>query len=231
MLTLRSPFLGLNACKAGKKMSRYLLSPHAQGTPEWLQDRAGRVTGSAVKALYASVKTGEAAARSDYRYQLAIERLTGTPAPSGFVSAEMQWGTDQEPFARMATIAELGEEINEAGFAYWEWLEVGSSVDGFFADGGIWENKSPKSATHIGYLTAGYVPADYMPQVTHNVWVTGAPYAVFTSFDPRLPEHLQLFTVRVEAADLPLAEHEAKVKQFLKETEELVNQLQNIRRK
>jgi hypothetical protein len=207
-----------------------ILSPHAQGTPEWLADRAGKATGSAIKALYVTVKTGEAAARRDYRFQLAVERLTGSPAPQGFVSADMAFGTEQEPFSRMAMEAETGQVIQEYGFCYFDDMAVGCSVDGLFPDGGLWESKSPKTATHIGYIEGGVLPAEYVPQVTHNVWVTDAPYAVFTSFDPRLPEHLQLFHVRVERAVLNIEKHERMVKEFLKEVDDLEAKLRGMRR-
>lgn len=213
------------------KAVRYILSPNPQGTPEWLQDRAGKATGSSIKALYASIKSGEAAVRRDYRFQLAVERLTGSPAPQGFVSADMTWGTEQEPFSRMRMEEETGLLIMEAGFCYLPDMAAGSSVDGFFPDGGIWESKSPKTATHIGYLEEGVLPADYVPQVTHNVWVTGAPYAVFTSFDPRLPEHLQLFHTRVERSALKIDQHESLVRQFLKEVDSLEDKLRNLKRK
>ena len=212
-------------------MSKFILSAHKQGTPEWLQDRAGKATGSMIKALYATVKTGEAAARRDYRFQLAVERLTGQPAEQGFVSADMKWGTEQEPFSRMRTEEELGEIIQEAGFAYWPDYPVGCSVDGFFENGGLWESKSPKTATHIGYLEAGVLPADYVPQVTHNVWVTGAPYAVFSSFDPRLPEDLQLFCIKIKRESLNIDKHESMVRAFMSEVDALETKLRNMKRK
>ena len=210
---------------------RYILSPHKQGTPEWLGDRAGKATGSEIKSLYATVKVGEAAARRDYRTKLAVERLRGTPEEQGYVSAEMLWGTQQEPFSRMAMEGELGEMIIEAGFCYLTDTAAGCSVDGFLDDGkGVWESKSPKSATHIRYIEENVVPVDYIPQITHNVWVTGAEFAVFTSFDPRLPENLQLFWKKVERKDLAIDKHEAMVRTFLKEVDALEEKLRNMRR-
>lgn len=212
----------------------YILSPHPQGTPEWLQDRAGVLTGSNVAAVYATIKSGVAAAYRDEKMALAIERVTGTARQSGFVSADMKWGTEQEPFARMVLEGELGIQIIEQGFCYLPDLKVGGSVDGLIDPGtdnvGLLEAKCPKSTTHWEYWQAGVVPAAYIPQITHNVWVTGAAYAIFCSYDPRMPENVQLFYKRVNRADLPIEEHERKVKAFLKEVDALENEIRNARR-
>jgi hypothetical protein len=93
---------------------------------------------------------------------------------------------------------------------------------------GIIEIKCPKSATHIQYLLDNKVPSKYIPQITHNLWITGAHWADFISFDPRLPEHLQLFICRVNAADLDLATYAEKACAFLAEVETLTNQLRDI---
>ena len=76
-------------------MSRYITSPHAQGTPEWHADRMGMVTGSAVSAVFAKVKSGEASTRKDLRMSLLLQRITGLPPEEGYKSAEMIWGTEQ----------------------------------------------------------------------------------------------------------------------------------------
>lgn len=203
----------------------YILSAHAQGTPEWKADRAGKATGSRAADILAKIKTGEAAARRDYRVQLVTERLTGAPADDGFISKEMAWGTEQEPFARMAYEMLTGVVVREAGFAFLPDVQVGCSVDGFTEDDGFLEIKCPKSSTHIGYLTANVVPSSYLPQITHNLWVTGCKYADFVSFDPRLPENLQLFIKRVERDEESIKLHAEQVMLFLSEVDNLESSL------
>lgn len=191
---------------------------HPQGTPEWLADRAGRATGSRARDILAKIKTGEAAARRNYRVQLATERLTGKPQESGFVSKEMQWGTDQEPFARMAYESATGNLVTEMGFIYLPDLMAGCSVDGLIEEGertGVFEAKCPTSATHVEYLVAGKLPSEYKPQILHNVYVTGADFADFVSYDPRMPEKLQLFKVRWERNEAEIKEYEAELLDFL----------------
>lgn len=212
-------------------MSRYIVSPHAQGTDGWLQDRAGRATGSRASDILATIKSGEAAARRDYRLELVVERMTGAPAPQGYVSAEMQWGTEKEPFARMAYEAQTGRLVSESGFAYLPNIMAGCSVDGFIEDSGrigIWEAKCPKSYTHISYRMGGKVPPAHEPQILHNLWVTGAEFADFVSFDPRFPEPLQLFVVRYERDEKAILDYEAKLFQFLLEVDQQYNQLMEL---
>ncbi len=207
---------------------RYVLSTHAQGSPEWKADRAGKATGSRAADILATIKTGEAASRRDYRTQLVIERLIGAPAESGFINKEMMWGTEQEPFARMAYEAVTGNVVQEAGFAYLPDLPAGCSVDGFMDGGGLLEIKCPKSSTHIEYLRGKVPPPAYVPQMLHNMWVTGQPFADFVSFDPRLPPKLQLFVVRFTPTPEAITAHETAVFKFLREVADLEAELRAL---
>ena len=201
-------------------MSRYITSPHPQGSDEWKQDRLGKATGSAISAIFATVKTGEAAARADYRLDLVLERITGNVQGSDFASKDMEWGAAQEPYARMAYEMATDLMVQESGFVYLPNVAAGCSVDGFIHDGGrfgIWESKSPKSKTHLSYLMGNKLPSLYVPQVEHNLWITGATFCDFVSFDPRMPEPLQLFITRYERDEERIKAHEAAVMQFLME--------------
>lgn len=213
-------------------MTRYILSPHEQGTEGWLLDRCGKVTGSRAADMLAKTAKGEwSAKRADYKFELAIEALTGEPQGPGFVSREMQWGIDNEPFARMAYEEATGNVALESGFMYLPGIDAGCSVDGLFNENGVrgvLETKCPKSTTHIRYLEAREIPPLYKPQCLHNVWVTGAAFADFVSFDPRFPEPLQLFIVRYTPTPEELAEHEKAVMAFLAERDELVQQLMQL---
>jgi hypothetical protein len=203
---------------------RYIVSEHAQGTQEWLQDRAGKATGSKANAIRSFLKDGkESAARRDYRIELALERLTGQAAEQEFTTKEMQRGTEQEPYARMAFEDRTGLFVSESGFVFLPDVMAGCSVDGFIKDGGrlgIWESKSPKSFTHINYIKAGILPDDYRPQVIHNMWITGAEFADFFSYDSRMPEELQCFHVRIDRDQAEIDAHEQLVLQFLREVDQ-----------
>lgn len=191
-----------------------------QGSPEWKMGRCGRMTGSRAKDVLATVKSGEAAARRDYRTALMLERLTGQPADDFFVTKEMQWGTDQEPFARMAYEARTGLIVRETGFLQCDDIMAGASVDGDIDNfAGIVEYKCPKSATHWNWLRAGVLPAEHKPQITCNLWISGAEFCDFASYDPRFPDHLKLFVCRVYSKDLDIAGFEHDALLFLAEVD------------
>jgi len=165
----------------------------------------------------AKIKTGEAAARRDYRAQLVAEILTGKPQESGFVNAEMQWGTENEPLARAAY--EIAKEVmvDTVGLVLHPKIErAAASPDGLTADG-LLEVKCPKTATHLQYVLAGTPPAQYQAQMLWQMACTERAYCDFVSFDPRLPEDLQLFVVRFERDDKRIKDMEDEVTAFLKE--------------
>jgi hypothetical protein len=201
-------------------MSRYITCEHEQGTEGWHQDRLGKVTGSPVAAVFSTVKSGEAAGRANLRTDLALERLMHTPMARYSGNDDMAWGHEQEPHARMRYERTFYRDVTEAGFLYLPNLMTGCSLDGHVTDGGrqgILEIKCPKSKNHYTYLLAKKVPSEYLRQITHNLWITGAAFCDFMSFDPRMPEELREFHIRVERDESLIRTHEAGVRQFLME--------------
>lgn len=195
----------------------------AQRSPEWFSARAGRLTASNAKDMLATIKNGEAAARRDLRTKLVVERLTGTPQESEFVNEAMQWGMDHEAEAFAAYEALTGQVASRVGFLAHTELMAGGSPDGVVGDfEGLVELKCPKSSTHWGYLrNAMMLPVEHDPQVLHMLWLTGASYVDFLSFDPRFPEKLRTFYVRVERDERGggIDAYDAKVRAFLAEVE------------
>lgn len=207
-----------------------------QGSPEWAACRAGKVTGSRLSAVLAKGKSGEAATRRDYRTQLVTEILTGDPTPQGFVSDEMRWGTEQEPYARAAYEVRTGNVVDLVGFVdHPEVYRAGASPDGLVGwDGqgqpaGLLEIKCPKSSTHLTYFLAGVVPEDYKPQMTWEMACVGADWCDFVSYDPRMPEHLQLFVIRYHLDQVYLAQVNREVEAFLAEVQDTLDRLEKLR--
>lgn len=197
-----------------------------QGAPEWHSARAGKVTASCIAYVMATIKTGEAAARRDYKATIVAEILTGTPQGSTYLSPEMQWGLDQEPFARAVYEVACGVLVDQVGFVLHPTIErAGMSPDGIVGDSGLVEIKCPKTATHLQYLLAGTVPAQYQPQMLFQMACAEAQWCDFVSFDPRLSPELQLFVVRFNRDDARIKEMEAEVKLFLAEVDELLSKL------
>lgn len=205
---------------------RYLIDACEQGTPEWRQVRAGRVTGSKADCVDAKSRDGksEGTTRRDYRVQIALERLTGQPAEDGYMSREMQDGKDREPAARTAYEIETGNMLKTIGFAYWPDLPIGCSPDALVEDAedgfGLVSIKCPKAATHWEYRQAMRLPPAYAPQSAHeSLVVDDANFVDFVSFHPAFPEKLQLMRVRVYRAELDIPKHEAAVMRFLGEVD------------
>lgn len=191
-----------------------------QRSPDWFAARVGRLTGSRAGDMLATIKSGEAAARRDLRLQLVCERLTGRPQEDGYVNEVMQRGIDLEPAAFAAYEALTGNLARRTGFLSHRSLLVGCSLDGHVGDfEGIVELKCPKSATHLEYLRAGVVPVKHLPQILHNLWVTGAAWCDFLSFDDRFVPELQVFHVRVARDDRAIADYAAKALAFLAEVD------------
>jgi putative phage-type endonuclease len=199
-----------------------------QQTPEWFAQRVGKVTASRIADVMAKVKSGEAASRANYRAQLVAERLTGVPAES-YSNASMQWGTETEPYARMAYEASTGNLVLETGFALHPEIGFsGASPDGLIGDDGLVEIKCPNTATHIDYLLSKSVPEKYKPQMAWQMACTEREWCDFISYDPRLPDDLRLFVVRYERDKDYIDELEAAVIKFLSEVENTVLQLTDI---
>jgi hypothetical protein len=192
-----------------------------QRSPAWFACRVGRLTGSRAGDMLATIKSGEAAARRDLRSQLVTERLTGQAQEDGYVNAVMQRGIDLEPAAFAAYEAHTGHLARRTGFLAADDLMVGCSLDGDVdAFTGIVELKCPKSATHLRYLKSnGAVPSEHVAQITHNLWVSGAAWCDFASFDDRFPEPLRLVVIRVMRDESAIAEYAKKATAFLEEVD------------
>jgi putative phage-type endonuclease len=196
-----------------------------QGTVEWHLQRLGKVTASRVSDVLSKGKSGESAGRKNYRTELLVQRLTGQPGES-FTNAAMEWGTATEPQARIAYEATMGVFVNQVAFIdHPSIAQFGCSPDGLVAEDGLIEIKCGNSATHIDWMLDGKPPTKHIPQMQCQMAVTGRQWCDFVSFDPRLPEDLQLFVVRLERDDEYIKAMEAEVEKFLSEVEEMFTKL------
>jgi YqaJ-like viral recombinase domain len=188
----------------------------AQGSPEWLAARLGIATASCFSSVLATIKSGEAAERRNYRAKLIVERLTKRPV-AGFTTAAMQQGTEREPFGRAAYESRTGNFVDEIGFCRHDTLEAGASPDGLIdTDGGL-EIKCPELATHLSYIRLKTEPAAYTAQIQGCMWITGRAWWDFASFNPDFPEHLQLVVRRVPRDEKAIASLEFAVGLFMEE--------------
>jgi putative phage-type endonuclease len=197
-----------------------------QGTSEWLQMRIGCVTAARVADVMAKLKNGgEAAGRRNYKSEIVCEMLTGR-AIEHYVTPAMEWGIENEIFARNAYEVVVGE-TERAGFALHEKItRFGASPDGFAGVDGLVEFKCPTTATHLDYIAAGVVPAEYHWQMLAGMACTERRWCDFVSYDPRLPKKFQLFIRRFERDEARICEMENEVEKFLWECVEQVQKME-----
>jgi hypothetical protein len=176
----------------------------------------------------ARLKNGNPAAdRQRYLTELVVERLTGQPA-TGYENAAMRWGTEQEAAARVAYEQRTGVAVEETGFVAHDTLYAGCSPDGLVDWDGLIEIKCPfNSAVHIDTLLNG-MPAEHVPQVQGQMWITGRQWCDFVSFDPRMPEPLQLHVQRINRDPAYVADLERQVTEFLAEVGAQVEALRRL---
>lgn len=197
-----------------------------QGSPEWFSMRCGFVTASRVVDVLATIKNGEAATRKSYKADLVVERLTGQKTES-FTNAAMQWGTDTEQQARMAYEIKTGNDVDLDSFVKHPRIDwFGCSPDGYVGEDGLIEIKCPyNTAIHLEYIEADEPPKKYYTQMQAQMACTDRKWCDFVSFDPRLPDGLEILIVRVERDDDFIANMEEEVKKFLSEVQQKVELL------
>ncbi len=199
--------------------------------------RAGKLTASKVALALTKTKSGWCASRENVMVEMAVERLTGN-AQESYTTTAMQWGKDTEPLARSAYCYETGRWVEEVAFIDHPRLDMaGASPDGIIYDTqhdvgktilGLVEIKCPNTATHIKFLTGGDIPKKYVWQMQWQMACIGAPWCDYVSFDPRMPEGLQIKIKRVEKDEALIAKLESDAAEFLAEVDRMVKKLESM---
>lgn len=193
--------------------------------PEQAEARLGKATASRMGDLTAKTKTGWGASRLNYRAELVIERLTGMPAKR-YLSAEMLWGIEHEDEARDAYCWRKDVDVEKPGFIDHPTIPMtGASPDGFVGADGLVEFKCPNTNTHIDTLLGAPIDRRYILQCQWQMACTGRVWCDWVSYDPRLPESMQLVVKRIERDDELIEGLAREVKVFLGEVDTIVAEL------
>lgn len=200
-----------------------------QRTDEWFTARLGKVTASSLYKVLARTKTGYGADRGNYLTQLVLERLTNAKA-EGYTNAAMQWGIEQEPFARAAYEAAKGVLVEEVGFVPHPTIPMaGASPDGLVGADGMVEIKCPDSKTALEcWLSDNPVEGRYFAQMQWQMRCADRVWCDYVVFDPRMPAKAQLFLTRVQRDNDWIAATEKEVVAFLAEVDAKVAALIKI---
>ena len=197
-----------------------------QRTDEWFAARLGKVTASRIADIMAKTKTGYAASRKNYLFELLCERLSGQREEK-FINASMQRGTDLEPKARAMYEIETGEWVEEVGFIPHPTIAMsGASPDGLIRDDGLIEIKCPNTAAHIEFLQTQKPKQEYIYQMQWQMACTGRKWCDFVSYDDRLPENLAYRSVHIPRDDDFIQSLEQEVEKFLAELEQKITHIQ-----
>lgn len=198
-----------------------------QNTPAWLHWRTGRLTSSRMADILAKPKRGtaELACKRDYRMEKLCERLTGRAAEH-VVTRAMDWGIQQEQFARSAYEVMANTMVDTEGLVLHPIMDFASaSPDGLVDSDGCIEIKCPNTETHLEWREAGVVPEEHIPQMMWMMACCERDWCEFISFDPRLPQGLRFFMARLERDDKRIAEMEYEVIQFSAEIDDKIDRL------
>lgn len=193
-------------------------------------ERIGRVTASRIADMLARTKTGWSTSRDNYAAELIACRLTKKPAPEGYVSAAMQWGTDTEAEAKAAYSFYADAEISVIGDQFGFVIHpnivmAGATPDGAIGKVGLIQVKCPLTANHLKTLRGAEIDGGYVKQMQFEMACTGRQYCDFVSYDPRMPEHLRLFVKRIKRDQEAIDELEKQTVIFLKELDKALADL------
>ena len=167
-----------------------MLNNFEQGSPEWKQARAGKVTASRAKDARDKLKSGAASGKQiAYACQVALERVSGNSADATFENWQMREGHVQEPIARAAYERRTGNLVDEVGaFATDDDLFL-YSPDGLIDDDGLLEVKSIFSPERIMTIVGNGDTSDFEDQCMFGLWLTGRQWIDLVVWVPSL-EHM-----------------------------------------
>lgn len=163
------------------------IHPAPQGTPEWMEARAGVVTASEFDSILTpefKARTGEMP--KTYLAKKLAEKWIGGPLPGFNVWATEQGQILEEEAVPFFTL-ETGLAVERVGLCLTDDGRVGCSPDGLIGEDCGLEVKCPMIETHMKYLLSGIIPKDYAAQVHGSMYVTGRPRWMFLSYCRALP--------------------------------------------
>lgn len=193
-----------------------------QNNEQWFADRCGYASASCFADVMAK---GEGKTRAKYLLKIVAERLTGKSQESGYTNADMQRGTEQEPYARMAYEAKTGNLVQEVGFLKHASIMAGCSPDGLVDDDGGIEMKCVIPTVQIATIQRGALPPEHKAQVQGSLFVTERKWWDFVSYSPDLPANLRLFVFRAVRDEEYIKTLEAEITRFLNDVDTEVAKL------
>ena len=166
-----------------------------QNTDEWLDLRAGKVTGSSIGKIMANYGKAFGDPAKSLAAVIAVEQLTGKRVQScGYSNSDMDRGHEQEPAARMLYEETFFTDVDNGGF--YDNGDTGSSPDGRVNDNGLIEIKSAIVSIHYERIRKNNYDSQYRWQLPFNLRESGREWIDFVSYCEDFPEDKRLFVIR-----------------------------------
>lgn len=174
-----------------------IMDSFEQGSYEWKEARAGKVTASRAKDARDRLKSGPPSQKQiAYAAQISVERICKLPMDMTFENWQMREGHVQEPLARQAYENATGNLVLEVGaisdddgiFLY--------SPDGLVDDDGLVEIKSIFSPDRILQIVVDGNISDFIDQCMFGLWLTARKWIDLVIWCPALESIGLHLTVR-----------------------------------
>lgn len=193
-----------------------------QGDADWITARCGKPSSSRFSDIV-TTKGQTSKSRQKYLYELAGERIIGTPQES-YTNPHMQRGIELESSARDYYRLITGNEVIEVGTCFYDARKLYCASPDGLTEKGCLEIKCPSLPVAVEYLLAGKLPTKYFTQVQGQLFVTEKEYADFLSWYPGLPELL----IRVERDEPFIEKLKYELEAFCQELDEVTEKLRNL---
>lgn len=154
-----------------------------QGTPEWLELRRGKLTGSNAHTIATNGKGLET-----YCFEIVAEKYAKI-AKENYMNEHMQRGKELENVARSLYELQTDEQIEQVGFIEMD-EHVGVSPDGLCEDYGGIEIKCHANKEHFRLLLGEEIDIKYWWQIQMNLLVSGRQWWKYVAFNPNYEQEL-----------------------------------------
>ena len=168
-----------------------------QNTDEWLDLRAGKVTGSSIGKIMANYGKAFGEPAKKLAVNLAVERITGKRVEGDhFTNSHMDRGHREEPIARMLYEEMYFVDVTNGGF--YDNGNTGCSLDGKVSWNGTVEIKAVIPTTHYATVKRGIYDPTYKWQYFFNIREAMADWMDFISYCSSYPKNNQLYVYRIQ---------------------------------
>lgn len=186
-----------------------------QGSPEWLQLRRGRITGTTLKQVMGKDS-------SKLIYEMIAEPYE---KEGNYQSDAMALGNLHEPWAIEAYEKETGSKVESVGFIT-KGEMLGLSPDGMVGKTKAIEVKSPGLAKHIEYIVKNKLPSEYKWQVVmYFIIIDGLQELDFVSYHPKYHKEVHIINITRESLTEDIMNAQEKLEKFIEKYNQTVMKL------